>query len=80
MAMTEREALSQGWGNRAKDFTAWWNKVDALCIAALSLGLDDFPDWDFASAFESGMTPRDAFNAFKEDTLEDMGFDPDMFD
>lgn len=80
-AMTIEQAREHGWKEPHDAlFTAWFNTMDKLCIKKLGLSLFDFPDWNFADAYEGGTTPEDAFAEFAEEQLSDMGFDPDEFD
>lgn len=44
-------------------FRAWMNQVDAFVDAitdTFGFTSEDFADWDFASAFEDGVEPRQA--------------------
>lgn len=43
-------------------FYQWKNKVDAIVMAKVGLGVDDLPDWDFATAYDAGVSPRVAAN------------------
>ncbi|MHC4214252.1 MAG: hypothetical protein ACYSWP_12865 [Planctomycetota bacterium] len=78
--LTVNEAKEYGWGEKAQAFATWHNEVDAA-VAKLSggwFGVDDLPDWDFASAFDAGQDPTDAAdeilaeNGFDQDTMEEL--------
>lgn len=78
--LTVKEALEKGWTREtAPKFVAWLDTVDAAVAGKLGVGIDDLPDWDFASAFEDGMSPRDAAAVFVDDMVVDFGLDLDLF-
>lgn len=71
--MRVSEARRHGWGERAETFAHWYNLVDAYVTRRLGLGVEDFPDWDFASSFESGDYPEEAAEQFIEDMMAEFG-------
>lgn len=73
--LTVMEAVEKGWGDRAPEFVSWLTRVDARVERVVGVGIDDLPDWDFASAFEDGLTPEDATFLFLEYVADDFGFE-----
>jgi hypothetical protein len=69
--MDIERAVELGWGQEdAPTFVAWYKALEALCLARTGWDLSDWPDWDFAAAFDDGMTVEEAFEMWVEDTLE----------
>lgn len=52
-------------------FALWLHMVDRAVMRRVHLGYQDLEDWDYASAYEGDMAPRDAAIAM----LEDNGYD-----
>jgi len=73
--LTVMEAVEKGWGDRAPEFVLWLTRVDVQVERKLGVGIDDLPDWDFASAFEDGLTSEDAAAIFLEYVADDFGFE-----
>ena len=69
--MTEDEARRLGWQEKSTAFAEWWTAMNFIVEKETGLSLNDFPDWDFASAFDSGMAPADAAEEFLEDMEEE---------
>lgn len=67
---TVTQAREAGWGNRAHDFAAFMTSVDRKIRALCGLEHDDLADFDYASAFNDGMTPGETALA----VLDDNGF------
>lgn len=80
MTITIEEAQRLGWGDRAKQFVAWRAEFDKIVVRKLSLSTDDLPDWDFATAFESGMSASDAAQAFMEEQVGEYGLSLEDFE
>ena len=74
MTYTIEQAKADGWGDRAEDFAYYRNAVDDEVTKICGMGLDDLPDYDVASAFEDGESPRDVAEA----VLEYAGFPMDL--
>lgn len=71
--LTVEQAREWGWGERAAAFAAWRNALDRYVQQRIGLSVDDLPDWDFGSAYESGQSHVDAAIDF----LAEQGFDGD---
>jgi hypothetical protein len=68
--MDVQRAIELGWGQEtAPRFVAWYNSLTALCLDRTGWDLSDWPDWDFAAAFDEGMTPGEAFQMWLGDTI-----------
>lgn len=80
MTITIEEARSYGWGDRAAEFVAWRTEMDKYVEQLLGLSTDDLPDWDFATAFESGMSAKDAAFAFAEMQVSEYGLSLEDFE
>jgi hypothetical protein len=61
------QARADGWGEQAEAFVAWQDALNAIVESNIGLTVHDLPDWDFASAFETGTSPRDAAREFLDD-------------
>lgn len=46
------------------DFDEWKMRVDTICLNMMGMLPDELPDWDFWSAWDSGMTPKEAYDEF----------------
>lgn len=46
------------------DFNEWKVKFDIICINKTGVTSEDLPDWDFWSAWDSGISPKEAFEEF----------------
>ena len=46
----------------ARDFRAWKEQVNSLCLQHLHMGCDDLVDHDYYSSFVENFTPQDMFN------------------
>ena len=78
--LTVKEALDKGWSkDNAPKFVAWLDSVDCIVASKLGVGIDDLPDWDFASAFVDEMAPGDAAAVFVDDLAVNFGLDLDLF-
>ncbi len=67
-AMTVEQAERLGWAHQSAAFADWYCTVDAIVRrSAEGMGVLDFPDWDFAGAFDGGMSPADTAAEFLED-------------
>lgn len=49
-----------------RKFTEWMKRVDAICVDRLSAPADCLTDYSWLSAFEDGLTPREAFDDYYE--------------
>lgn len=69
MPMTVEHAIRSGWGERAPQFTAWYNKVEFAFRERTSIDMDFvFGDWRSADYFvEYG----DDIDAVVEQLIED---------
>jgi hypothetical protein len=47
-------------------FQQWKAKVDAIVSSNYGLSMDDFADWNSYDSFESGVSPKEGFEDFKE--------------
>ncbi len=47
--------VEAGWGKEAQAFCNYMNAIDQRIQSICGLGLDDLPDYDFASAYEDGV-------------------------
>ena len=54
-------------------FRQWKNRVNAQVAKTCGLGCDDLPDWDYWSAYDSGMIPSEAAREVLEEA--DFPFD-----
>ncbi len=54
-----------------KGFTAWMREVNFIIENKTGLSYNDLPDWDYVSAFEDEISPKDAAS----EALEDAGYD-----
>ena len=63
---SETDARASGWGKRSAAFALWMNTLNKLVYIKTGLSVHDFPDWDFASAFDEGLTPHEARRDFIE--------------
>lgn len=72
MTYTIEQAQEAGWGDRSEEFAKFMNAVNNAILEETEyfVGLMDLPDWDFASAFESGIDPEEV----AAEMLEDQGF------
>ena len=59
-------------------FEAWMILVDALLVDLFMMESSDMEDWGWSDAHESGMSPQDAVEAYREET--DSGLDDDDLD
>lgn len=50
------------------DFETWIKECDKLVSNEFGLGLYDFEDWDWMSAFEDDFKPAEAVEFWKEDS------------
>ena len=48
-------------------FAVWQAQVAKIIKTVTGLDIDDLPDWDYASAFEEGISPRQAALSVIED-------------
>jgi hypothetical protein len=48
-------------------FTAWLSQLDKAFIRAHGLSYQDFPDWNWRDAFDDGLTPLQAVEAYDEE-------------
>ena len=51
------------------EFEVWIKKCDKIVSAEFGLGLYDFEDWDWYSAWEDEFEPADAVDLFKEEVV-----------
>ena len=42
------------------NFETWKKQVDQIIVATLGLSSDDLPDWDYQSAYNHNVSPKDA--------------------
>ena len=61
-------------------FEKWLDKVDAMFIKVTGLDRDTWPDQDYWSMFDSGLTPMEALlesieNEYGEEGLEAFGLE-----
>lgn len=74
--MTPEQAQALGWKDRSEEFAAFCTQIDTHLIRISSLASDDLPDWDYASAFESEMSPLDC----AYEVLAQAGFPLDLLE
>lgn len=70
--LTLAEVHSYGWqGENAKRFLEWRNAVNRH-VRNMTKGMDcdDLPDWDYASAFEAGVSPKQAAKEVIEEAFD----------
>ena len=48
-----------------EEFAEFKRQIDDLFVAAFGLESIHFPDWDYYSCFDDGMTPADTFADWK---------------
>ncbi len=66
-----QEAQEAGWeGQQALYFTAFMNAVNQRVVMATGLTILDFPDWDWAAAFQNGGSVDDVACDFLADMWE----------
>lgn len=65
-------AEEAGWADNALYFAAFMNAVDTIVVAETGLSLDDYPDYDWAGAFTSGLSVEEVANDFLNEVLGEM--------
>lgn len=50
-----------------EEFAAFMRQIDNLFVKEFGIGYENFPDWDYYSAFDDGITPFEAFEDWKEE-------------
>ena len=53
-----------------KTFSQWLVEVNAYCVAACGLGIDDLPDCCYADWYELGITPKIAAKRAIKNSME----------
>jgi hypothetical protein len=49
------------------DFETWENEVNQIFLDYYGCGRDDFEDWTWFTAYDDGLTPREAFDLWGEE-------------
>ena len=50
-----------------QEFETWLAAMDAIFMQHYGLSYIDFPDWTWRDAFEDGLTPTEAVEAYGEE-------------
>lgn len=49
------------------DFEQWLTDMDVIFVLHYGLSYKDFPDWTWRDAFDDGMSPSEAVEAYGEE-------------
>lgn len=60
-------------------FEEWMNRVDWHFFMQFGLGSQDFEDWNWYDLFEDELTPKEAFEDFVENNLEEFDSEDTYF-
>lgn len=66
-----REALLKRYKVEDEYFAFWIHYLNRFVMNKTYMQYDDLEDWDFASAYESDQSPKDA----ADEMLDDLGYD-----
>ena len=66
-----RDALLERYKVEDEYFALWLHYLNRFVAQRTGMQYDDLEDWDFASAYESGQSPKDAV----DEMLDDLGYD-----
>lgn len=50
-----------------REFETWLSDMDTIFIRKFGLSYQDFPDWTWRDAFEDGLSPSEAVEAYAEE-------------
>jgi Family of unknown function (DUF5419) len=50
-----------------KEFEEWLSDMDIIFRKVFWLSYQDFPDWGWRDAFDDGMSPSEAVEAYREE-------------
>lgn len=53
----------------------WFKRFNDICVKEVHVDLDDLPDSDYpTNYYQDGLTPEEAWEAYKEDFLSEEGY------